>query len=64
MTLETLLLEALCAASPEGAPGRDALKAEVSKRRYAAELNRICDELLREGNIRLGALLFSCEAYA
>jgi hypothetical protein len=41
MTLETLLLEALVAASPVDAPGHREVLHEVRERRWEAELDRI-----------------------
>jgi hypothetical protein len=45
MTLETLLLEALVAASPVDAPGHREVLHEVRERRWAAELDRVLREM-------------------
>jgi len=64
VTLETLLLEALVAASPVDAPGHREVLHEVRERRWAAELDRICSELMLDSNRRMTSWLLGCEVQA
>jgi hypothetical protein len=64
VTLETLLLEALVAASPVDAPGHREVLHEVRERRWAAELDRIYGEMLIDGNRRMTEWLLGAEVQA
>jgi hypothetical protein len=64
MILETLLLEALVAASPVDAPGHREVLHEVRERRWAAERDRIYSELMLYSNRRMTEWLLGAEVQA